>query len=148
MALEHGRTRYTRGCRCVVCKAAERDYQRDRYRRERGLPVDPPELPKLRVIDSQPVSSSDGSVVAAVRAELDTAPAAVGRPGLTAVALALAEILDDPRHVATQPAAARQLVALLGMLSKRTRRRGNLAAVKSMTEKSDAYQGACGPLRP
>jgi hypothetical protein len=43
MTLEHGRTRYTRGCRCDLCKAAERDYQRNRYRRQRGLPVDPPE---------------------------------------------------------------------------------------------------------
>lgn len=30
MPLEHGRTRYTRGCRCAVCKAAERDYHRAR----------------------------------------------------------------------------------------------------------------------
>ena len=44
------------------------------------------------------------------------AAAAVERPGLTSVALALAEILDDPRHVASQPAAARQLVAILGTL--------------------------------
>lgn len=40
MTLEHGRTRYTRGCRCEVCKAAEREYQRNRYRHRRGLPVD------------------------------------------------------------------------------------------------------------
>lgn len=136
MALEHGRTRYTRGCRCAVCKGAQRDYQRARYQRKRGLPVDPPDLPKLSVIDSPPVSSPDGCVVAAMRAELEAAPAAVERPGLTAVALALAEILDDPRHVATQPAAARQLAAILGTLSKRTQRRGKLAVVKAMTTTS------------
>lgn len=136
MALEHGRTRYTRGCRCAVCKAAERDYQRDRYRRQRGLPVDPPAAWKPSVVISPPVSPPDGCVVAAVRAELATAPAAVERPGLTAVALALAEILDDKRHVATQPAAARQLVAILGTLSKGTQRRGKLAAVRSMTTNS------------
>ena len=133
MTLEHGRTRYTRGCRCAVCKAAERDYQRARYRRQRGLPVDPPDLPRLNVINSPPVSSHDGSVVAAVRAELDGAPAAVERPGLAAVALALAAILDSPQHVAVQPAAARQLAAILSTLWKRTRRRGKLAVVKSMT---------------
>lgn len=88
-----------------MCKAAERDYQRDRYRRQRGLPVDPPTPWEPSVVDSPPVSSLDGSVAAAVRAELDAAPAAVERPGLRAVALALAEILDDKRHVAT---AARQ----------------------------------------
>ena len=134
MMREHGRTRYTRGCRCAVCKAAERDYQRDRYRRQRGLPHDPPNPPRLNVINSPPFSSHDGSVVAAVRAELDGAPAAAERPGLAAVALALAEILDDPRHVATQPAAARQLVAILGVLSRRSRRREALTAVRAMTE--------------
>jgi hypothetical protein len=136
MSLEHGRTRYTRGCRCDVCTAAERDYQRDRYRRQRGLPVDPSGPTKLNESDPQPASSPGGSVVAAVRAELATAGAAVERPGLTAVALALAEILDDPRHIVTQPAAARQLVAILGMLSKRTQPRGKLALVKSMTTSS------------
>jgi hypothetical protein len=119
-----------------VCKAAERDYQRNRYRRCRGLPVDEPDPPKVSVVDSPPVSSHDGSVVAAVRAELDAAPAAVERPGLAAAALALAAILDDPQHVAVQPAAARQLVAILGTLSKRTQRRGKLAMVKSMTTTS------------
>lgn len=136
MTLEHGRTRYTRGCRCAVCKAAERDYQRNRYRRQRGLPVDSPDAPALNVVESEPIESQGCSVVAGVRAELDAAPAAVERPGLTAVALALAAILDDARHVATQPAAARQLVAILGTLSKRTQSRGKLAAVKSMTTSS------------
>jgi hypothetical protein len=116
-----------------VCKAAERDYQRERYRRQRGLPVDPPAAPKVKVVESQTVSSHEGAVVAAVRAELATAPAAIERPGLTATALALAAILDDRQHVATQPAAARQLVAILGILSKRAHRHGRLAVVKSMT---------------
>jgi hypothetical protein len=85
------------------------------------------------VLTASPDSSHDGSVVAAVRAELDAAPEAAERPGLAAAALVLAAILDDPKHFATQPAAARQLVAILGMLSKRARRRGKLAVVKSMT---------------
>jgi hypothetical protein len=36
-------------------------------------------------------------------------------------------------YVATQPAAARQLAAILNTLSKRAQRRGKLAVVKSMT---------------
>jgi hypothetical protein len=75
-------------------------------------------------------------VVAAVRAEVGASPAALERPGLVAAALALAAILDEPQHVAVQPAAARQLVAILGTLSKRTQRRGKLAVVKSMTTSS------------
>jgi hypothetical protein len=46
-------------------------------------------------------------VVAAVRAELGAAPAAAERPGLAAAALALVASLDDPQHLAVQPAAAR-----------------------------------------
>jgi hypothetical protein len=93
-------------------------------------------IPQLNIVGFQRVSSHDGSVVAALRAELGAAPAAAERPGLTAVALAFASILDDPQHVAVQPAAARQLVAILGTLSKRTQRRGKLAMVKSMTTTS------------
>jgi hypothetical protein len=62
-----------------VCKAAERDYQRARYRRQRGLSVDPPDPPKLNVVDSQQIASHDGFVVEAVRAELNAALAAAER---------------------------------------------------------------------
>jgi hypothetical protein len=88
----------------MCTKAAERDYQRNRYRRQRGRPVDPRDPLKLNMVESQLISSHDGSVVTAVRA-------------------ALAASLDDPQHVAVQPAAARQLVEILGALSKRTQRR-------------------------
>jgi hypothetical protein len=133
MAVGHGRTRYTRGCHCNVCKAAERDYQRERYRRQRGLSVDPPDPPTLGVVTEPTDSSYDGSVVAAVRAELEAAPTASERPGLAAVALALATILDNPKHIPTQPAAARQLVTILDRLSKRTHPGGRLAAVRAMS---------------
>jgi hypothetical protein len=58
------------------------------------------------------------------------------RQRLVLAALALASMLDDSQHVAVQPAAARQLDAILGTLSKRTQRRGKLAVVKSMTTSS------------
>jgi hypothetical protein len=135
MTLEHGRTRYTRGCRCEACKAAERDYQRNRYRRRRRLPIDEPDpaAPPALIVVNSPADSPDGSVVAAVRAEFEAAPTASVRPGLAAVALGLAAILDYSNHVATQPAAARQLVAIPNTLSKPARRRGKLAVVKAMT---------------
>jgi hypothetical protein len=98
MTLEHGRTRYTRGCRCDVCTAAERDYQRNRYPRQRGLPDDSPARP-MNLVGAQSGSSPDGSVVAAVRAELASGPAAVERPGLTAVALALATKFSTTRDM-------------------------------------------------
>jgi hypothetical protein len=119
-----------RGVVAAVCaNPAERDYQRERYRRRRGLPVEEPVLSAV----SSPRDSSDGLVVTAVRAEVDAAPSAAERPGLAAVALALAAILDNPKHVPTQPAAARQIVAILDQLSKRTRHSGRLAAVRAMS---------------
>lgn len=54
------------------------------------------EPPALSVVTVQPDSSRD-AVVAAVRAEFEAAPAAAERPGLSAAALALARILDNPR---------------------------------------------------
>ena len=95
-------------------------------------------LRSLNVVDARPNPSDDGSVVAAVRAELDGSPGAVERPGLTAVALALAAIFDDPQHMSVRPAAARQLVSILGTLSKRTQHRGKLGVVKAMTTSSRA----------
>lgn len=98
MTLRHGRTRYTRGCRCKVSKAAERDYQRNRYRRQHCLPTNDaaePPAPALRVVAGSGADSPrEGPVVAAVRTELDGAPAAAERPGLAAVTLAMAAILD------------------------------------------------------
>jgi hypothetical protein len=90
------------------------------YRRQRGLPVDPPDPPKLNVVESRLFSSHGGSVVAGVRDELGGAAlAAAEHPGLAAAALTLAAILDDPKHVPTQPAAARQLGAILGRCQSR-----------------------------
>jgi len=54
---------------------------------------------KLNVVEPRRIPSHDGFAVASVRDEVNGAPAAVERRGLTAVALALAEILDDPRNV-------------------------------------------------
>jgi hypothetical protein len=60
-------------------------------------------------------------------------------PGLVQVALALARILDNPRVLSTQPAAAKVLAALLDKLysASARHRRGGLAMVKAMTEKKD-----------
>ena len=55
-------------------------------------------------------------------------------PGLAAVALALARVLDNPKAVSTQPAAARVLITTLDRLhSSLTQPRGRLAAVRALT---------------
>lgn len=62
------------------------------------------------------------------------------QPGLVAAALALARILDNPKAVSTQPAAAKVLVALLEKLRSVATRghRGSLAVVRTMTKKGGA----------
>jgi hypothetical protein len=74
-------------------------------------------------------------VVEAVSLEIDGLGANL-RPGLAAAALALARILDNPRAVSTQPAAAAQLVNILGQLRKSASgAKPKLAAVRQMTRK-------------
>ena len=59
------------------------------------------------------------------------------RPGLEAAAMALARLMDNPRAVSTQPAAAKVLGALLEKLRSASARgrRGNLAVVRAMASR-------------
>jgi hypothetical protein len=54
------------------------------------------------MVDSQAVSSHDGSVVAATCVEMSAASVAAERPSLAAVALTPTAVLDEARHAATQ----------------------------------------------
>ena len=77
-------------------------------------------------------------VESAVQSELDGLTDE--RPGLAQVALALARLLDNPKAVSSQPAAAKVLTALLDKLHAASARgrRGGLALVRTMTEKGGA----------
>jgi hypothetical protein len=94
-----------------------------------------PQVTALSLItgDGEGMPASGGGVVeAAVQAEID----ALGsdRGGLKATAVALAKILDNPKAISTQPAAAAKLADILGELRKNsTGRRSKLAEVRSMT---------------
>jgi hypothetical protein len=63
--------------------------------------------------------------------------AAETRPGLAQAALALSRILDNPKAVNQQPAAAKVLGALLDKLRQSAAggHRSHLAVVRMMTEK-------------
>ena len=79
-----------------------------------------------------------GAVVAAVMTEIEW----MGRhrrPGLAAAAVALAEILDNPKAVSSQPAAAKVLSALLGKLRSVSAggHRGRLTVVRAMSAGDD-----------
>ena len=136
MAAKHGtRTRYIEGCRCADCKAAEASYRANyRQRKANGEPIGP----KGQVVPiSAPmveVHDTPGDAEAGVLAELEGLTQAQARPGLVQAALAMARILDSPKAVNQQPAAAAKLADLLDKLHKGAdARKSKLAAVRSMT---------------
>jgi hypothetical protein len=76
--------------------------------------------------------AGSGAVEAAVQAEIEGLGSA--RTGLKATAIALARILDNPKAVSTQPAAAAKLADILETLRKNADgRKSKLATVRSMT---------------
>lgn len=76
-----------------------------------------------------------GAVELAVRAELAGMGDLSGWQGLAAGTIAMARILDHPGAVTTQPAALRQLAAVLETLHRSVApRRGRLAVVQEMTD--------------
>jgi hypothetical protein len=93
-------------------------------------------VPDLCGASSSPPAEPLESAVDAVRQQLDELGVIEDRPGLCAAALAMARLLDNPRAVPQHPAAAGQLVKMLGELSKAAHRpRGRLAAVQKMTKR-------------
>jgi hypothetical protein len=94
--------------------------------RQRGLRAESPQASRRRRTgstsrrgDGSPTAgasqpSEPGPVEAGVEAEIGEL--AEARPGLAAVALVMARLMDNPRAVSGQPAAARVLVSLLDKL--------------------------------
>ena len=93
----------------------------------------------MDVAQSPDPEHGPGPVESGVAAEIDGL-ASEARPGLAQVALALARVLDNPKAVNQQPAAAKVLVALLEkLLSASARGRlGGLSVVRTMMEKGGA----------
>jgi hypothetical protein len=87
---------------------------------------------------SEPVQSEPGPVELAVRIELDGLAQTDARPGIAAIASAMARILDG-RAASSKPAAARQLARALDELHQGSgRRRGSLKLVRAMTDSQPA----------
>jgi hypothetical protein len=132
MAAKHGtRQRYIGGCHCEDCTAANTAYQH-RWRQSRTCGE--PSTPNVAVSLS-PVTP--GPVEAGVQAEIGGL-AMEARPGLAAMAVSLAQLMDDPKARSQQPAAAKVLAGMLDKLRSASGRgrRGNLSVVKSMTTSS------------
>ena len=108
---------------------ANREYQRRRRSHLASVNAPPP-------ADSTPEASApSGAVVAAVEAQLADLPAAQDRPGLAAIAVRLAEVLDRPDAVPQHAAAAHRLVEVLSTLTASSIRRTRLTAVRSLTQR-------------
>lgn len=144
---EHGRPRYQKGCqcqacveagttnpcRCQVCVAANRSYKRrnDQLRVIPGGAAAPAGGPRAE-------RNPDLLVENRVQAELNLiGQAAKDKPGLSAGALAMGRLLDDPLSGPQHPAAFGQLRAALkeirgvqagGRTSKLTAMRGGRGA--------------------
>jgi hypothetical protein len=132
MAAKHGTRRcYNEGCRCGDCKDANAAYQQE-YR-QRPTAVIP-----LSTAVTPPICGP-GPVESGVEAEI-SGLAAEARPGLAAVALELARVMDNPKAVNQKAAAAKVLATTLDKLHAVSARgrRGNLALVRQMSEKGGA----------
>lgn len=78
--------------------------------------------------------ASPGRVEAAVEAEIADLQQTVDRPGLAAMALTLATLMDDPAQKGKWPDAAAKLEGLLDKLRKGAdSKRSKLASVRAMT---------------
>ena len=117
-----------------MCREANRAYAR-RYRSQLR-PVPDAALEMSTNVDTgqaEEPTAPTGVVVEAVQTQIDRMGAAESRPGLAAIAVRLAELLDNPLALPQHPAAAGRLIELLGKLAQDQRRGGRLAAVREMT---------------
>jgi hypothetical protein len=158
MAANHGTAnRYNTGCRCDACKDSHR-LRAAAYRQRRtghdeklstavdsSVPRKPLQLERFPNRSREnDLPQSPGPVELGVEAELAGLEFGTdrfrtdARPGLTQTALALARIMDNPKAVSHQAAAAKVLTTLLDKLRSASGRgrRGNLSVVKSMTTSS------------
>lgn len=125
MTVKHGTLhRYNEGCRCLACVDRNAEYRQQRRDKVSG--------------DVVPAGGGPGPVELAVCEEI--AGVADARPGLAAVAVCLAQLLDNPQGRNQYAAAAKVLTGLLDELVKVgvPRRRSHLALVREMTEKGGA----------
>lgn len=143
---EHGLDRYRSGCRCSVCKAANRDYMREYRASRRGLEGPPPQpdspdasvmvLTKRVIIEDDAPGPAEESVLA----EVEALSAAVHRPSAVQAAVRLARNLDNPRLATSHASTAKQLVAIMDALyeASASGRRGRLASVAALSRRGPA----------
>jgi hypothetical protein len=135
------RQSYKRGCRCDLCKQAESAYKRDlrqRHREAVGEFVTQGVPPLSLVTPGTGTDSKSDPVCGPVESAilLEIGDFEQSRPGLVAVALSLAVVLDNPRATSSKPPAAGALVNILNLLRKTAvaSKETPLASVRQMTK--------------
>jgi len=139
MASQHGsRTRYNTGCRCDSCKLANREYDKSRRQKilaSKHAPATVTALPRPAEMQVGEVGRVEFGIMAEI-AELSTA---AGRPGLVAIASAMAKVLDSPLAIAQHGSTGKALAEILDKIRKGSdSRQGKLASVRSMTRSTKA----------
>ena len=140
MPANHGtHSRYSQGCRCDACREGHRLKARAyKERKEAGQVRPRAELEGRSEFPNVSERIGPGPVEVGVEAEIGDVAGA--RPGVAAVALAMARLLDDPKARNQAPAAAKVLVSVLDKLcaTSARQRRGGLSVVREMTKKDGA----------
>lgn len=131
---------YNAGCRCEACRLAATVARRERRRLAReavgalpGLDTDRTRVVSLPVNNAPTSGNAGTSVVAGVLEEISGLESP--RPDLVAVALCMAELLDNPKATSSKPSAVPRLLAVMEKLHSTAARQRNtpLAVVRSMT---------------
>lgn len=113
-----------------------REYNADlRQRKANGGPIGPSgKVVSLPTSSANTAPAAPGPVEAAVQAEIEHLQQTIDRPGLAAMALSLAQLMDDPTQKGKRPDASAKLDGLLDKLRKGAdSKRSKLASVRAMT---------------
>lgn len=144
----HNRSQYLKGCRCDECRAANSDYMKARRlakaaQSESGAKKEPAKASErhLNVVEmpsqpTEPESPTDElSVERAVREEIGKLDCA-DRPGLAAIAIRLAQVLDKKSAVAQYANASARLTDVMEQLrSTAPKKRSKLAELRQAAGK-------------
>jgi hypothetical protein len=126
--ITHNRSGWRMGCRCGVCREDHRLESRERRAAKRQAKADE-QAKAERTAKHYPTQ-------VAVARQLDDLKAMENNPGVAAICLKMAAILDDPSATPQQPAAAGKLLEALRELGLKPRAASPaLAEVRTMVNR-------------
>lgn len=124
----HNRNTWRKGCRCNECRADHRLDLRERRAKKKQ--------DKQAAAEAEERKKLHYPTLIAVQKQLNIIKAEETNPGVAAICIQMAKILDDPAATPQQPAAAGKLLDALKELGVQPRKPGaNLTAVREMVNK-------------